>query len=99
MLLAKVKGLHALVDAEGCLVTRRPLLRSPAQLDLLGFTFIAGVSDLTQPLLHVSSRQHTTYKKKKKSCYKAKSQRKKRKRFGMQLENMLVNVAEVVTGN
>lgn len=60
VLLTEVERLDAFVDAENCLVEWRPELWSPAQLDLLGLTFVAGLSDLTQLLLGVRQRQHTT---------------------------------------
>lgn len=53
VLLTKVKGLHTFVDGENRLIARGSHLWSPVQLDLLGFTFIAGLSDLTQLLLSV----------------------------------------------
>ena len=53
VLLTKVKGLDTFGYVENCLVTRCTELRSPAQLDLLGFTFIAGLSDIIQLLLSV----------------------------------------------
>lgn len=59
VLLTKVKCLDTFVDGENRLVTRCPQLWCPAQLDLLGLTFIAGLSDLTQLLLGVCQRQHT----------------------------------------
>lgn len=53
MLLTKVKCLDTFVDDENPLVAWCPGLWRPAQLDLLGLTFVAGLSDLTQLLLSV----------------------------------------------
>ncbi len=51
--LTNVKHLDAFVDGENYLVTWCPELWSPAQLDLLGFTFVASLCDLSQLLLSV----------------------------------------------
>lgn len=53
VLLTQVKCLDTFVDDENPLVAWCPGLWRPAQLDLLGLTFVAGLSDLTQLLLSV----------------------------------------------
>lgn len=50
---AKVKCLDSFVNAEYSLVMWRPELRRPAQLDLFDLPFIAGLPDLSQPLLRI----------------------------------------------
>lgn len=67
--LTEVKCSDTFVDGENFVVTWCPELRYPAQLDLLGLTFIAGLSDLTQLPLSVGRRQHTASGKNREKAF------------------------------
>lgn len=68
-LLTKVKCLDTFVDDEDLLVMWCSELWRPGQLGLLGLSFVAGVSDLTQLLLSVCWRQQAASRQREKQHF------------------------------